>query len=1321
MIQGGIWMNYKKRRRVAIILLIATLFINLFPISNGEGEVIITPMVETALAATETPTPTPVSTSTDERYFMVVNSNRHPNGSQIKMDTKALSLSITSSDYTTPKDATITWVGHDKYTDIIDVEFNTNNLFEATVTAVGPGYAQLGAYITYDKINYHVNCQIYVPIELADNNLAYPEGSQDKPYGMQTGMHELHKEKKVLQLAGPEALDNNRYLVKLKYVNYKTGITNKPTDDDVFDTKVPTLKWYSTDTNVVDVDQNGIVTSKGAGYAEIVIQPLTSPVAGNADEFRLPVFVGPTAYIVDDEVAPVHTDDITYESKSSKVIIQTNGLQTDKLQWIIKKNNSNGEVIYNNIEKKLKNDNMDVYLSEVSGTVTLSNLKAGVYEITARPHSPKEEYGEKNTRVKSLKIKLVVPIILPEGPIYMNVGDFYNILKESNIPNMDSFNFRPDNETIATVNNTGVITGVANGNTKIYMDYRGGLFPSENKDEQYTKELEVHVIDGISLNTTAATIYTGSTLQLILNASNNYSPITWTSSNPKVATVSKDGLVTGVSIGSTEIIVTQTINGVIKTAKCKILVKQSVTNITLDPSSTSLKVGDYLTINAEVTPKLNNVSLKWVTSDAKIVNITQTGDLSATVHGVAGGTAVITAINQDNIVVGSCLINVYEGITKITLSETLVTAPLSAKWFQLYATITPETAKDQEVIWTSTDPSVLTVDQVGKVTLKKAGKAAVVVTSKVDASITAICNVVVTKSVNNLKLDAISRNMYVGETYRLTYSISPADASNTALTWTSTNPSVASVNKEGLVSAKAVGQTVIIVKTVDGGYMATCTINVSRTATAVKLDVTKLTLNVGDYYTFVTTLTPKDSNETSLTWESSDRSIAVVSNNGRVTAKKAGTCIIMVKTKSGSTAYCTVTVLQGATGIKISKSTATVPKGQKLELTATVLPDGATDKGVTWKSSNPSIATVDKDGVVKGITGGVTIITATSNDGGYVDHCVLTVNELITEITLNKTYYKLGLGKTFRLVATVKGETATNQELRWSTSNRRIVTVDQNGRIKGIKLGTATVTVRATDGSGAEATCTVRVSRLVTSIDLNVNYVTIVQGKSYQLKANVLPKNATFKKPLWSSSNTEVAIVNKNGLITALTPGNTIVTAKANDSSGVSSICYVRVIAPVASTGITVSESEVVMSPGETKTVAISIVPNNSTDTYTWSSDNELVAKVDANSGIISARAIGTANITVMTESGRRGTIKVFVVGLSKTDLTLQQYTSLLLNLEVDGAGARDVKVRWDVDNQEIATVINGKVTGKALGTTYVYAVVNGRRLACKVTVVKIP
>lgn len=337
-----------------------------------------------------------------------------------------------------------------------------------------------------------------------------------------------------------------------------------------------------------------------------------------------------------------------------------------------------------------------------------------------------------------------------------------------------------------------------------------------------------------------------------------------------------------------------------------------------------------------------------------------------------------------------------------------------------------------------------------------------------------------------------------------------------------------------------------------------------------------------------------------------------------------------------------------------------------------------------------------------------------------MDFCVVTVVEEVTTVVLDTHFYKLGLNSSYQLTATVSGEKATNKNVVWSSSDPDIVAVDDKGRITGVELGYATVTCEAADGSGASDVCEVRVCKLVTDIQLDVSYITLIQGKSYELHAKVEPDDATYPDPIWTSDNTEIAIVSSKGVITALNPGNTIIHATANDSGEVSAICYVNVIKPVMATNISVSESEIVMSPGENRTVAIALVPNNTTETVTWSSDNTAVATVDPETGLITAKEIGSANINILTESGRKGTIKVFVVGLSRTYVELQQYTNLLLKLEVDGSGSKNFTVRWDVDNQNIATVQNGHVTAKALGTTTVYAVVNGRRLSCVVKVVKI-
>lgn len=1294
-------MRFKSRRKIACFLLCMVMVFNLFPITNTEGEVLITPMVESVKAAD-------VTMPTGILYFKDGQQN-YTNNALIEVKSGTLNLTIGHSSSSLPTAAEITWDLKSFDSTVIDVRPKVGvdgSKDNADIVAIGPGYSQLGAIVKYDGYTYRIDCTVHVPLKLADGQ------SKDGMFGLLTTFLNTSSEYGLQLKYDNTNKTYNKYLLKVKYTSYDPIYANNfdvnvPEGGSVTTSTPPSLRFESSNVNVVTVDQNGVVTAIGAGYSMITIETMTK-YNNVSDVIKLPVVVAPTGRI--SGTADGMSGAFTYNATSPNFMLETNAVKATNLVWEFHK----GDSITGEKFAIGKTDLMEVSISEIGNTVSFKNVKAGTYFITARPT---DIYLETNGTVQRMEFTLKVPLFFNYDEITMNVGDTYDIYGNSNMQASNWYGYSSSDDNIATVDAKGVVTAKNAGDVLITMTARPDN-PFKDEPANQTRVLKVKVLDGLGLNYTSATIYTGSTLQLALTSSSKQ-PAKWESSNPAVASVDQDGLVKGLTAGDTVITVTQVINGITKKLQCKIKVIQTVNKITLNPSTAKIGIGDYLTVNATVDPKLNDVKLHWVSSDEKVFKIVDPGNISATIQGVGGGVAVLSAINKDNIVVGSCLVRVYQPIEKIILSDTSVKVPLSNGSFKLFATIEPIAAKDEPIVWRSSDESVLTVDQNGKVTLKKTGNAAIIVTSANNANVQATCNVTVTKAVTGVSLDYKTKDMFVGETFRLTYTVKPADSYNAAVTWISTNTSVATVDGTGLVTARAVGSTTIILKTVDGGFLSTCNITVKRTATAVKLDVTKLVLNVGDYYYFQTTLTPADTTEKNLTWESSDKSIATVSNTGKIVAKGAGQCIIMVKTKSGSTGYCAVTVVQPTTGIKISSKKETIRVRGVLELEATVLPEGKVSQDVIWTSSDTAVAKVDKKGKVTGVAGGLALIMVQSVDGGFREYCTVTVEEYVTQIKLNKTSYRLGLGKTFQLVATIEGERATNKEIRWTTSNKSIVTVDKNGKIKGLKLGTATITAHATDGSGAEASCTVRVSRLVTSIDLDTNYITLVQGKSYNLKATVKPSNATFRTPLYSSSDKAIAIVNKNGVITGLEPGNCIVTAKADDSSGISAICYVRVIAPIPSTGITVQESEVIMSPGETKTVRISMVPNNSTDSYTWSSDNPVVASVNESTGRILAKEVGTANITVMTESGRKATITVYVVGLSKTNLELETYSSERLRIDIDSKS--NLKVRWDVDNQNIATVdSSGLVTGRKIGTTTVYATINGRRLPCKVNVVKI-
>ncbi len=1219
-------------------------------------------------ASSVTPTPTP----TTEKYHFVFNSEHKADGSEYELKDSSINVYVNGSDNQIVADADIDWVSS-KESVVKAVEDTSADHF-AELQRKGPGYAMITAKITKNGVIYNISCQIKVTLDIdyGINKTPYTEVTQ-------TAYKVTPIEKGVTQKI---------------YLKYKDAVSIADNSSVTF---------TSDNDSVAKIADNGDVIAVGAGSATITIVTNTSSSSNDQQKTTFTVVVRPLAL---DPSTQTYKSDFTVTTGSSIGIINTNALKASNLKWQVYDNNNT--LIDPAVTSKIKYE-----ISTGNGSFIINRAKAGTYEIYAFAN---KDY-DKNTSIPYIHIKYIVPVALEDTDIVMNVGDTYNITENSNIPSASMFNyaFVPSSSTIASINtSTGVITANTKGKVELKLTYlpAAGLFT----DIPVIPTLTVTIIDGIALNYTAATIYTAGTMQLAAITTDSSEEIVWTTSDDKIATV-KGGLVTGVSKGQAVITATQTVKGVVKSATCTITVQPSVTKITISPSTVTLNMEDFVTLKATVEPSgLNNVKLKWVSANENVVKITDSGDLTVTIQGGnTPGTTVITAINQDNVVVGSCHVTVKQKVTSITLSDTTVNATLSDKSFQLRAIVSPVAATNKEITWSSTNTKVATVDQDGLVTLIAAGSASIIATSKDNPTVTAICNVNVDVSATSLVLDETTKIMYVGESTRITYTITPSNASNKDVTWSSLNTSVVSVDSTGLLTAKGVGQAVIIVKSEDGTLMKTCTITVKQKATGVSFDVKDLELNVGQSYTIKTTMTPANSTEITLTWESTDTKVATVDQNGKVTGVATGKAVIIAKTSIGGSVYCNVTVVQQVTGLQLNFEDKTIVTGESFQIKATILPSEAIPVNVTWTSSNKAVASVSANGVVKGLTSGAAVITCKTADGEYTAICVVEVIERVTKIKLNKSSYKLGLGKSFTIDATVETNAATNPKIKWSTSNKKIATVNSKGKVTGKTLGYVTITATAQDGSRVDASCDIRVVKLVTSISLNRTSVNTIEGRSFALKASINPSNASYKQAKWSSSDETVAIVESNGVVTALKEGKVIITASAQDSSGKSARCYVNVQALTPATSVTILNQNLTMVVGETNTLQMAINPIASTDQFSWESDNKTVATVSKSLGKVTARTPGIANVTVMTDSGKTATTKVTVVGLNTTKLVLEQYSKY--QLEVIGITSG---ITWDVADSEIAVVTGGRVESRRTGTTTITATVNGRRLTCKLQVVSI-
>ena len=405
---------------------------------------------------------------------------------------------------------------------------------------------------------------------------------------------------------------------------------------------------------------------------------------------------------------------------------------------------------------------------------------------------------------------------------------------------------------------------------------------------------------------------------------------------------------------------------------------------------------------------------------------------------------------------------------------------------------------------------------------------------------------------SSVTLDKTSVEVLIGQTVHLSATVLPEATTDKTIRWSSSDDSVAMVD-EGTVTAHKVGQATI--KATCGNKEASCVVNVLPIVVEeISFNKTSVSLKAGETVTLTATVKPDDATDKTVTWSTSDASVATV-NDGVVTAKKVGTATITAKAGDKS-ATCEITVVATpVTAVTLNKTYVSLKAGETVTLTATVKPDDATDKTVTWGSSDESVAKVE-NGIVTAIGKGLSTITAKAGDTSAT--CMVTVSVPVENVTLNKTELVLQKGQEEVLVALVSPDDATDKTINWSSSNVSVVRVDQNGAVAAEGAGTAVITASAGTKS---ATCTITVTIPVESISLNMTKRTIKVNETVLLKAEINPSDATTKSIQWSSSDVSIASVGSNGMVKGLKEGVATITASAD---GKSTSCTITVLRSTA-------------------------------------------------------------------------------------------------------------------------------------------------------------
>lgn len=442
----------------------------------------------------------------------------------------------------------------------------------------------------------------------------------------------------------------------------------------------------------------------------------------------------------------------------------------------------------------------------------------------------------------------------------------------------------------------------------------------------------------------------------------------------------------------------------------------AVVSVNVNPTTIALEVGDTKRLFVTIFPlDATDTVVTWKSADMGVA-VVEDGVVTAVGPGSTSVTATAGGVH------GTSIVTVKErfvAVEDVRLSRTDITMRVGDT-VMVYATVLPENATNPEVVWSSGNKRVATIDDDGK--LAAVGAGSCIFTAKAGGK-TAVGNVTVEKAhidVNGVSLTSSKTKIYLNRSSaQLMALIDPYNATEQGLLWSSSDTKVVEVDSEGWLTPIAVGTAIVTVTTKEGGYSANCEVTVENTPIdSVRFSngsPDPIEVTPGDTYTLDAVVYPLDASDKSLKWRSYNERLATVSDNGKVTFNDGnGTVLIYVETlTTGRFCSQTFSVSVPLKSIEM-QSEANLLAGKTLALKPTFIPSNASDKSLVWTSSNAGVASVSESGVVTAIEAGRATITASAKNNPSVKAtCTVTVSGSSCSVKINGgeavSYYTGGL------------------------------------------------------------------------------------------------------------------------------------------------------------------------------------------------------------------------------------------------------------------------------------------------------------------------
>lgn len=881
------------------------------------------------------------------------------------------------------------------------------------------------------------------------------------------------------------------------------------------------VNWNSSNTSVVTVDSKGKLTAVAAGTATITAQIVGNKLYETDTET---IHTATINVSVVDNFAVSETERMINKGEQFTLkAIPTDTSETTTISWT-SSDESIASVTYSEDDK---------YSAIISAGPNTGTAIITAYQTSA------DGVVKKATCTVLVK-EPVSGIEMEPKEVEITVGSEYQLTlifnnETGTIPDNLDVKWVSSDEKIATVEKSTMVNGLvkahSGGDVVISAITVDGIVVAACKVHVRVPVTDIQLTKNeVNCSMSLGTYQLSYTITPEGDGVNT--AVTWESSNPSVATVDENGLVTFIAPGKATIIC-QTVdtgaNGLNLIDTCEFYINQPVTQVTLDYNEHTMKIGDTFRLTALVSPEdATNKTVIWSSSDPSVARVDETGNITA----VGSGSATIICQSEDSGVFDYCNVSVYQPVTGITINTHEMTVR-KGTIFWLNAAVAPEDAWNKTVVWSSSDESIATVDQTGMVTAVAPGECVITATSA-DSAVVDRCTVVVTEPVDGISLNYEEATIYTGEKLVIIPTITPIDADNKAVTYLSSDPSVATVDDSGIVTGVSGGSTIILVTTVERGLVASCKVTVYEFVTSVEIQDKQPYINKGVTRRHKVIVKPDTATNTGVAWSSNRPDIVSVDDKGNITANGYGTAVITATAADGSGVYDTYTVtsVKPVEKITVSPTSVTLLEGQSADINVTVTPSDATFNEVEWTCSDTTIATVDFNGTITAVKTGICYVYATSTDGNEIQGRVkVTVKPSIpaTSVVINTSEMVLLPGQTEAANARLKPSRSTDG-VTWITGDPCVATVDKNGIVTA--KGQGQTEIYCVADSGVESSFTVIV------LALNSSKVTVEQYDTYVLDVFGATENIQ-----WYSNNRRVATVDANGNVIGRSVGTTTITA----------------------------------------------------------------------------------------------------------------------------------------------------------------------------------